>query len=410
MPIRMSKPDPPIETAVWRIASYRRLWFGTVLMALATQCERLAMGWFVLTETDSVFLTATAFAVQKAPGSLFAPFAGYISDRVSRSRMLAVTALYKTVILSLLAFLAMDQVESLWPVFILVAFSGISRCFETPATQGLITETVPKQMAMRAISVQSTGSKAVGALGGLAGGVVIAALGIPTALFSGAVVFVLGALVMMTLPRGKSERQASGSVGSGVLHEAVKGLLLVIRLPVVGALLLTAFVVEMFGFAYGSVLPSVARDVLRVDADGLGAMTLMAGCGSVIGVVVLAMLGNYHRKGLLLIGATLGYGLLLVGFASSKLFPLSLVLILGVGAMAAVFDVIQWTLLQQHVPEDRRGQAIGGWVFATGLGWMGQIMLGGAAEFFGVQWALAGAGGLVVLMGLTICVTSLRKV
>ena len=78
--------------------------------------------------------------------------------------------------------------------------------------------------------------------------------------------------------------------------------------------------------------------------------------------------------------------------------------------MASVFDVMQWTLLQRHVPEDSRGQAIGGWVFATGLGWMGQIILGGAAEFFGVQWALGAAGGLVVLMGLIVCMTSLRTV
>ncbi|MDP6037032.1 MAG: MFS transporter, partial [Candidatus Latescibacteria bacterium] len=253
----MSNPDPSEETAVWRIASYRRLWFGTVMMALATQCERLAMGWFVLTETDSVFLTAVTYAVQKAPGSLFAPVAGYISDRVSRSRMLAATALYKAVILCLLALLAMGYLGHFWVVYILVALSGISRCVETPATQGLITKTVPRQMAMRAIAVQSTGSKGVGALGALAGGVVIAALSIPTALFGGAGIFVLSALVMMTMPREVSEER---TFEPGVLIESVRGLSQVIRLPVVGTLLLTAFVVETFGFAYGSVLPSVARD------------------------------------------------------------------------------------------------------------------------------------------------------
>ena len=124
----------------------------------------------------------------------------------------------------------MGQVEDIWLVYILIGFSGVSRCFETPATQGLITEIVPDQMAMRAISVQSTGSKAVGALGGLVGGVVIAASSVPTALFMGAGIFLLGACVMMTMPRGKSERQASGLMGSDVLVEAVRGLLLVIRL------------------------------------------------------------------------------------------------------------------------------------------------------------------------------------
>ena len=47
-----------------------------------------------------------------------------------------------------------------------------------------------------------------------------------------------------------------------------------------------------------------------------------------------------------------------------------------------------------------RGRAIGGWVFAIGFGWVGYLALGGAAETFGVQWALAATGAMVVLTGL----------
>ena len=60
------------------------------------------------------------------------------------------------------------------------------------------------------------------------------------------------------------------------------------------------------------------------------------------------------------------------------------------------------TLLQQHVPNDARGQAIGGWVFAINFAWIGQMTLGYIAEYFGVEFALAGAGGLVVVTGLAI--------
>ena len=81
------------------------------------------------------------------------------------------------------------------------------------------------------------------------------------------------------------------------------------------------------------------------------------------------------------------------------MFPLSLVLITGVGAMAAAFDAMQWILLQQHVPDHMRGRAIGGWVFAIGFGWIGHLALGGAAAAFGVQWALAAAGAMVLLTG-----------
>ena len=78
-----------------------------MILALATQCERLALGWLVLSATDSVFLTAASFAVQKAPGSLVSPLAGYMSDHLSRSKMIAATAIYKAVIVVLLGFLAL---------------------------------------------------------------------------------------------------------------------------------------------------------------------------------------------------------------------------------------------------------------------------------------------------------------
>ena len=148
-------------------------------------------------------------------------------------------------------------------------------------------------------------------------------------------------------------------------------------------------------------LPAVARNVLEVGEVGLGVLSMMAGFGSLAGVLALTAIGNVRRRGLLLIGITLGYGACLVSFASSGVFTLSLVLITGVGAMAAAFDAMQWVLLQQYVPDHMRGRAIGGWVFAIGFGWVGYLALGAVAESVGVQWALAATGALVVLTGLT---------
>ena len=182
----------------------------------------------------------------------------------------------------------------------------------------------------------------------------------------------------------------------------VDGLRVMFSVPLVRTVLALAVLVEMFGFAYHSVLPAVARDVLEVGEVGLGILSMMAGLGSLAGVIALTAIGSVRRKGPLLIGITLGYGAFLLSFASSGVFPLSLVLIMGVGAMAAAFDAMQWILLQQHVPDNMRGRAIGGWVFAIGFGWVGYLALGGAAETFGVQWALAATGALVVLTGLAV--------
>ena len=384
----------------FRFPAFRRVWAAGVLIALAIWTERLAVGWLILTETESVFLTAASFAARQAPGLIAAPLAGAISDRMPRNRLLGIAAAFRALLLALLAIFALAGLEPLWVAFVLIALAGVGQSFEIPATQALVTDAVPRRAAMNAVALQSVGARGVGALGGLAGGVVIAGYGIPAALLAGAVVSLVGGLVVGTMRAPAARRPRAGTGDSSVLRDVVDGLRVMLALPLVRTLLALAVVVEMFGFAYQSVLPAVARNLLQVGEVGLGILSMMAGFGSLAGVSALTAAGNLRRRGPLLIGITLGYGAFLLAFASSGVFPLSLVLITGVGAMAAAFDAMQWVLLQQHVPDEMRGRAIGGWVFAIGFGWIGHLALGGAAETFGVQWALAATGAAVMLTGL----------
>ena len=65
---------------------------------------------------------------------------------------------------------------------------------------------------------------------------------------------------------------------------------------------------------------------------------------------------------------------------------------------AASFDALQWTMLQANVPDDMRGRAMGGWIFAIGFGWVGSLELGIIAQVFSVTWALSVNGiGLLIL-------------
>jgi ENTS family enterobactin (siderophore) exporter len=171
-------------------------------------------------------------------------------------------------------------------------------------------------------------------------------------------------------------------------------------------ILITAVMVEIFGFAYGAVMPAVAKDALGVDVKGLGTLTMMAGIGSVGGSVFLVFLGNYARKGLLLLVIAVFYGVFVGTFSASGSYTMALILIMGVGASAAAFDAMQWTLLQLNVPDEMRGRAIGAWAFAIGFGWIGHLGLGALGDLFGVQWALAGAGVTVIVTALVVLAMS----
>ena len=307
---------------------YRRIWATSVVFALGNWGERLAVGWVVLNETDSIFLTAATFAVRQAPQLFAAPIGGALSDRFSRGKILMLTGVYKTLVLFFMALIAANGLEPLWLMFVLLALSGIGHSFEIPCVQGMVTGSVPRDVRMNAVAVQSTGMRAVGALGALMAGLAIDELGVPFTLISSGLVFLIAGFLALIVNR---ELQVDVTQRTkSIVRDVLDGLQLMSQLPLVRMILITAVLVEVFGFAYGALMPAVAKEALEVDVKGLGTLTMMAGVGSVVGSVFLMALGNFSKKGLLLIGIGVSYGVFVSTFSASGSYAVALILILGV--------------------------------------------------------------------------------
>ena len=380
--------------------AYRTLWVGASLMSFGTWAARIAVGWLVLVETDSVLLSAATFAIGSAPGIIAAPIGGAVADRYPRNRVLPVAAWIKAAAYLAMALVAIGGIASPWPIFLLVAVGGVVHSFEIPSTQGLITDIVPRHARMNAISVQSFGTRAVGAAGALSAGAIAEIWGIPAALFSSSGAIFLGASVVLFVPSVRTAIGLARGPVTRVFGDAAAGIRSMVSMPAVSIILGMAVVVEIFGFAYEAVMPAMARDELGVAEVGLGALRFATGTGAVAGTIVLTMLGDFRRKGPLLLGIAFGYGLGLLGLSISPTFAVAVVLVTMVGAMAAMFDAMEWTLLQANVPDNMRGRVIGGWVFAIGFGWLGHMAMGVVGEAVGVRWAIGGAGVVVITASL----------
>ncbi len=380
--------------------AYRTLWVGSNFISMGTWAEMLVVGWLVLVWTDSVLLSAVTFGLRSGPGIIAAPIGGVVADRFPRNRLLPVTAFIKGASVLLMALVAASWTSSPWPIFVLVAVGGVVNSFEMPARQGLITDVVPLETRMNAISLHSVGLRAVSAAGAFASGLIAEFMGIPQALLAAGASILVGGAVVLFVP---GDGGAVGRVGTplaSIFRDAAGGILSMARMPTVSTLLWMAVVVEIFGFAYLSVMPALARDELMVAESGLGTLRLAMGVGAVVGAVALSLLGDFRRKGPLLLGATMGYGLGMLGLAVSPGLLTAIALVSVVGAMASMFDSMQWTLLQVSVPDGMRGRVIGGWVFAIGFGWVGHLAMGAVGEAVGVRWAIGGAGAVVAVTSL----------
>ena len=384
-----------------REPAFRRLWTASVLVAFSTWMERVAIGWLVLDATGSVFLAALSFALRKAPNLLLGLLAGAMADRVERRRLLMAVYLGRAAVFVGIGGVVAGELRSIWPLLLLVVLSASTHTFEMPATQALIGDIVGLRQAASAVGLHALGVRSVGLLGALSAGLLLESVG-PAPLFFGGALFLAVATAVVRSVRsvGRGSRVARRSV----LRDALDGVRTMARIPVVAMLLGLTLVVEIFAFSYQSLLPAVAKDVLLVGAAGLGTLTLAIGVGSIGGSAAVTMLGHRRRRGALLLGITFVYGALLLAFAATDRFALALVVGAGLGAMAAMFDALQWVLLQVHVPDQMRGRVLGGWMWAIGFGWIGPIALGGIAQMAGVPWALATGGSAVVVLALAVAV------
>ena len=134
--------------------------------------------------------------------------------------------------------------------------------------------------------------------------------------------------------------------------------------------------------------------------------------GSVIGVVVLATIGNQLPKGKTLLVASALFGLSLAAFGSQPWVVTALIFLALGGTMAAVFDTLQQAALQLAVGEDQRGRAMGIWVMGVGAGPVGHLEVGALADFTTPQFALIfnGLTLAVLVIIVTVVYPRLRRI
>lgn len=388
-------------------SEFRKVWFGAVLFALGMWIERLAIGWFVLDQSGSVFLAALSFAIRTVPNLILGPIGGVISDRVPRTTVLMVTSLVRMSTAVSMALVVFSDFATIPLLLVLVCLTGSTIAFWSTALLPLQTEIVGHERLGNAISLTSFGQRSIGLVGALTGGVLLAWLGpAPTLLISAAP---LAAATIIFSRVNQPER--APRIQTGFATDLVDGLRLIFKTPIIRLLLAVMIIVEIFGFSFHGLLPAVAERILEVGPERLGVITGSVSVGAMLGTLLLVVVADRLPRGLMLITVFATFGSLIIVLGNSTIFWLSVAAAAGIGASAAMVDALEWIMLQDSVPETLRGRALGHWNFAIGWGWIGPVALGAIAEATSVGRALTFSGAVLAASAVIILISasSLRE-
>jgi MFS family permease len=169
------------------------------------------------------------------------------------------------------------------------------------------------------------------------------------------------------------------------------------REQIVLSLLALDFTVVVLG-STEALMPAFARDVLEVGPEGLGLLYAAPAFGAIVGALILGAIGAAWRNITIVLVATAGFGLFILGFGLTTAFPVALLLLFGSGFVDVIGEVMRATIIQLRTPDELRGRVTSlSSIFTGGGPQVGQLHSGVVASLTGPAGA-AVIGGIAVLV------------
>lgn len=353
--------------------------------------QTTAQSWLVLQLSHSPAALGVMTALQFLPITLFGLFAGVVADRFPKREtilMLQILAAMQAVVLTVLVMTGTIQ---LWELYILALFLGIINTFEMPARQAFAVELVGKDHLQNAIALNSSLFNTARIAGPAIGGAVISLVGVGSGFLINAISF-FGLILALLVMRPKEFHSLPKAPRGNTIKQLKEGVSFSLGTPTVVTVLLLVATLGAFGYNFNTFLPLLARYVLHVSAFGYGVLFSALGVGSLAAALGVAYASRMSRRALLLGAGVFSVLLFLVG--ASSWYPVSIVLLVLLGAASILFTSTAQTQVQLAIPNELRGRVMSLYFLAfNGTAPLGGLVVGALAATIGVQFT-------VMLMGI----------
>lgn len=372
-----------------RDRDFRYLSLSTLSIGFGQWGQQIALNWLVFVLTGSaVQLGAVAF-VGGIVSLAITPFGGVMADRYPRRLIIVLATFAGAVQAALIALLVLSDLVVLWHVYAFTVLSAVTAAVNQPARQAYVFDVSTEETLTNAIAVNSIAQNAARVVGpSLAG--LLAASSLAAPFIFVAITRIVGTLATMRMSHGARNEEAATTRGSqNAVREVVAGFrYLAGDRRLAGLLALTALPAVLV-YPYVSFMPIFAEEVLGGGSTTYGLMAAMVGVGSVIGLSVIAFLGEPRHRGRLMLAGLLIYLVLVVGFTQSELLLLSLVLLVLAGVFNGSQLAFNTMLFQRIVRPDMRGRGMAAWQMGRSVSPFGALPMGLAISYLGVQWGSA---------------------
>lgn len=333
------------------------------------------------------------------PIIVFSFLSGPVADTLNRRRILFITQAAMALVALGLALLTFSSRITIWSIYLLTAIQAAAVAFDSPARQAMIPNIVPAKDLPSAFSMSSIAVNAGSILGPALSGIVIVAFGQGYTYLINAISFLAVIIALVLIGPVRQD-----PIKSGIhLRAALEGVRFILAKPIILSTMLMDFVATFFASA-NTMMPIVARDILKVGEIGYGWLSSAQAIGSVAAGVVVSQVHKLRRQGAMFLLAVVIFGAATILFGASQGFTLAMVALILMGAADAVSTIIRNTIRQLNTPDHIRGRMVSiNQVFFQGGPQLGEVESGLVASLFGVPATII-SGGIGCILGAALIV------
>lgn len=372
---------------------FRWLWASFFFTSMSMGVRMLAQGWLVLELTDSPFWVGAVVGLQGLGQLVFGAFGGTIVDRLDKRKVLASLYAFSGVTALVLGLLTITGNVALWHVILVSLSQGVTMATMLPAANFMVYQTVGAQRLLNGMAARMVAMNVTRIIGSIIAGFLIDSFGVGASYIFASVSVWFGAAFLLYMQGSYAAASHQEPFWTSVGH----GIKYVWATLNIRRLMFLSILMETFAFSHFVMMPVMAKDVLHVGGTGLGYLSAASGVGAMLSTTAVAGLGDFRRKGVLLVGSALVTGLFLILFAFSPWFLVSLALVAIVGGTIMAYDVTMATMLQLISVDAMRGRVMGIYGLTFGFTPVGGFLVGAIAAAASTPIAVALGGAIVAV-------------
>ena len=386
-----------------------RAWFASqVLSASGTTTQSVAQSWIVLSITGHPINLGVLAAVSWAPVLLCSAWAGAVSDRVDRRRLLFITQTLFIVICAVQAVLLAENRLTLWMIYTCAAAGGLVTAFDNPTRGAYVFELVGREQIASAIGLNEIVLNTSRVLGPALGGLLLANVGATWCFVFNAASFVPVLFVLLAYPTQRAvvaRRDATAKRADGGVRE---GVAFAFRTPGVRSCIFIAMAGGML-FGLGVTVPILTTKAFHLGPGGFGAMMACFGLGALPGAIAAASAAE-RPTGMRVhtLTALTGCAVVLTAFSPT---PIGAFIGIALAGFLSIWLIsLATAMVQLMAGAQMQGRIMGIWTMAMpGLSPFTAMLISWIGQVAGGRWAFS-LSGLALLLVAVVTFPVLRRV